>query len=141
MGILIFWMLCAVVGAWLATKKGRNAGSWFLICLITGFVGVIVLAFMSDAASAPAEDDTKDCPRCAEKIKAKALVCRFCGHPFEASAPGAPLTPTLDSAAAAVESGAVGVPTNNQRILGAVIVSFLVAGMAVFAILLLQGSP
>lgn len=28
-------------------------------------------------------DDTKECPQCAEVIKAKAKVCRFCGYSFE----------------------------------------------------------
>ncbi|MCG5240464.1 DUF6232 family protein [Azospirillum doebereinerae] len=28
------------------------------------------------------DDDAKPCPRCAETIKANAMVCRFCGHDF-----------------------------------------------------------
>ena len=34
----------------------------------------------------PEEDislETKECPMCAETIKAKAIVCRFCNHKFE----------------------------------------------------------
>ena len=27
--------------------------------------------------------DTKDCPMCAETVKAKAKICRFCKHEFE----------------------------------------------------------
>jgi len=29
----------------------------------------------------------KTCPQCAEKIKAAALVCRFCGYEFPKEAP------------------------------------------------------
>jgi len=36
--------------------------------------------------SALPADDTKVCPRCAETVKAAALVCRYCGHEFEAQA-------------------------------------------------------
>ncbi|HEY2353371.1 MAG TPA: DUF4190 domain-containing protein [Gaiellaceae bacterium] len=36
-------------------------------------------------------DDTKVCPRCAERIKSAAVVCRFCGYDYEAAArPSAP---------------------------------------------------
>ena len=34
----------------------------------------------------PEEDissETKECPMCAETIKAKAIICRFCNHKFE----------------------------------------------------------
>lgn len=30
------------------------------------------------------EVETKECPKCAETVKAKAAVCRFCGHDFAA---------------------------------------------------------
>lgn len=30
-----------------------------------------------------AESDAKECPMCAETVKSKALVCRFCGHSFD----------------------------------------------------------
>lgn len=36
------------------------------------------------AVSQPAE---KTCPRCAETVKAAALVCRFCGHEFDITPP------------------------------------------------------
>jgi hypothetical protein len=36
-------------------------------------------------AAAPA--DEKVCPRCAETVQATAIVCRFCGHEFDAADP------------------------------------------------------
>lgn len=36
----------------------------------------------------PGPDETKTCHRCAELVRAPALVCRFCGHEFEISAAG-----------------------------------------------------
>ncbi|MFN2490541.1 MAG: zinc ribbon domain-containing protein [Actinomycetota bacterium] len=40
-------------------------------------------------APPPPPAQTKDCPRCAETVKAAAKVCRFCGYEFqEAGSPG-----------------------------------------------------
>jgi len=33
---------------------------------------------------APTGPDEKECPMCAETVKARAKICRFCGHKFEA---------------------------------------------------------
>jgi uncharacterized membrane protein YdbT with pleckstrin-like domain len=40
---------------------------------------------------------TKECPFCAEVIKAKARVCRFCGRELSASEPGEAQPPAQDS--------------------------------------------
>lgn len=48
----------------------------------------------------PPDDQGKECPRCAEVIRAKAVVCRFCGHEMalgsaaQQSSPGYPVPPT-----------------------------------------------
>jgi hypothetical protein len=31
----------------------------------------------------PIFSEQKTCPKCAEQVKAAALICRFCGHEFE----------------------------------------------------------
>jgi hypothetical protein len=39
-------------------------------------------AQVAPAVAASPTDDTKTCPRCAEQVKAAALVCRFCRYEF-----------------------------------------------------------
>lgn len=75
----------------------------FLIALILSFlvVGILVFIYMiivkppgtftvtyefRSLAGGPNESissEERTCPKCAEQIKAAAIVCRFCGHSFE----------------------------------------------------------
>ncbi len=43
-------------------------------------------------------DDSQECPRCAEVIKLKAQVCRFCGHEFNPTDPTSPKEVIADNA-------------------------------------------
>jgi ribosomal protein L37AE/L43A len=43
------------------------------------------------------EDETKNCPQCAEKVNAAALVCRFCGYKFDKESVTTP--PAIERAA------------------------------------------
>ena len=80
-------------------------GSWgcgaFLIALLLCFVliGFVVFIYMvivkpdgtltvtyEYMPQQPVADE-KACPRCAERVKAAALVCRFCGNEFQQSTP------------------------------------------------------
>jgi hypothetical protein len=66
-----------------------------LISLAIWGVGMIVAAVLRGTRSrgptlAGPRADGKVCPRCAETVKAAALICRYCGHEFEPGEPEAP---------------------------------------------------
>ena len=85
--------------SWAPGSYGCGA---FLLALLLCFVliGILVFIYMfivkpagtlsvtyelrstSLGSTAAIERDEKTCPKCAEQIKAAALVCRFCGHNF-----------------------------------------------------------
>ncbi len=41
------WLVCGVIGAWIATSKGRGGCSWFALCAILGPIGVVIAAVVS----------------------------------------------------------------------------------------------
>lgn len=56
--------------------------------------GAPVVAVATEQAIQPekkltSSDDTKECPMCAETVKAKAKICRFCKHEFDIEAENA----------------------------------------------------
>lgn len=64
------------IGALIAQAKGGSAWVGFALGFFLGPIGWIISAL----AQGPA---TKTCPKCAEKVKLAASVCRHCGHQFE----------------------------------------------------------
>ncbi len=71
--VLIALLLCLVV-----------VGVFILIAmLVVRPEGTLTVTYTrARSVSADASSDTKPCPRCAETVKAAAVVCRFCGHEF-----------------------------------------------------------
>jgi hypothetical protein len=82
------------------TNQNWAPGQWsaghFIVAIILCFVliGFIVFIFMLvvkpagtlrvtyERRKVPVQEVEKTCPQCAERVKAAALVCRFCGHKF-----------------------------------------------------------
>ncbi len=43
------WLLFGILGAWIATTKGRSGCGWFLLCCILGPIGLVIAAVISKA--------------------------------------------------------------------------------------------
>jgi hypothetical protein len=92
-GIVIFWFLCAIFSAALASSKNRSGFGWFLLGLLFGPFGLLVAFFPKveapalNASVVAGAEETKTCPLCAETIKRAAKVCRFCNRELGESVP------------------------------------------------------
>lgn len=80
MGWIIFWVLCGLVSASVASGKGRSGFAWFLIGALLGPFGIIIsLIINKDEEGLVKQGDQKKCLYCAELIKKEAGFCRHCG--------------------------------------------------------------
>lgn len=89
--VLILVAVFAAIGIAIgsaAARKGRSFQAFFWLSLLLSplVTGIIVATLPSQDGVRPDHptDSEKKCPRCAETIKAEALVCRFCGNEFPA---------------------------------------------------------
>lgn len=99
MELIILWVLCAILGAAMLSNFNK-AGTGLLLGFFLGPLGLLFALVVRSSAKS-AEDkkeheeqlaamkevadksnsgsDTRECPFCAERIKRKAKLCRFCG--------------------------------------------------------------
>ena len=40
------WLVLGILGAWIATTKGRSGCGWFLLCVLLGPIGLILVAIL-----------------------------------------------------------------------------------------------
>lgn len=85
--VLVFWLVMTIVAGIVANNKGRD---WFVWCAITLFLSPLTLLILLAMPKVEKTEDMKSCPRCAEKVKAAAAVCRYCNHEF-VTTPHAPI--------------------------------------------------
>jgi hypothetical protein len=86
-GLLIYF-----IPSFIAFSRRHPQRMWILLLNIfagwtlLGWVGALVWSFVIPETGAldpfPLMGDTKVCPRCAERVKRAAFVCRFCGYEF-----------------------------------------------------------
>lgn len=88
---------------YLAGQKNRSGLSWFLLGFLFSILALIAIAaspsLASEKVDAPEEKSTRQCPFCAETVKAEAKICRFCQHelPVLSTSEVTELTPVASS--------------------------------------------
>lgn len=108
-GVPIILVLLAGIGAplagWYATRRARNAGTWFVLGALTGPIALALLA-----AAPPGR-----CPECDSAIDGWAAVCDRCGEPLSAWI--RPVSPRASSASS-VPPPADTAPTSSTAVPG-----------------------
>ena len=64
-------VLPVILGTWLGARRGRIL-SGLVWSLLLSWLGVVIVLCLRDLSKV-------QCPRCAERSRSEAVVCRFCG--------------------------------------------------------------
>ncbi len=69
------FLLPGIIGSIIASKKGRSAFGWFVLCTILPIL-IVAAILIKPAREVPGK--YRECPACKEIIKWEAVVCKYC---------------------------------------------------------------
>jgi len=86
--VLVAWLLCGAISAFLASRKERAALGWLLVGMLFGPFGLLLAILVPSKKRPGAQKRVKpgtyrECPYCAELIKAEAIKCGHCSEPVD----------------------------------------------------------
>lgn len=82
--LIPWWLLLALLAAWIAQSKGRSGiGIFFASLLLTPLFGAIIALTLRREDPYANQEAYKPCPECAEHVKRAARVCKHCGNRLE----------------------------------------------------------
>jgi hypothetical protein len=77
--LLVFQLITAAVGSYVAVKKGRNWIIWGLICLLSPFpLSLVAIGILLTLPRVLSQGLTKQCPECGRIIPQDAVTCNYC---------------------------------------------------------------
>ena len=74
---ILGWIVCALVGAALASEKGRGSHG-FLLGLLFGPIGIVIALLLPSRAAGRRNQGTKNCPYCGTAMAVADMECPNC---------------------------------------------------------------